>query len=274
MNLTIPVLFTIHHHSSRTHSLPSILPTITLLTSSTLCFACSIYLHVLTSSEWNTKCTNDTAGLCGRQYDAFSQELSDGLKGKGYRFVPMLQVCGAVFSARSSLHLCPQTHSYARIITRICSRTKLMRATALHTRVIRATHSCVIITTVVSVRRLHTGCVSTLMPPPPPPPTFVGVCRLCSEWNVGLETSDGTFGSRCETVRVFFLLRVQDCCTCHNASEQSSQRIIISPHHSNTICPLARSPTRYALEPLYITHSLSHTRSCWHSCTHARTHAH
>lgn len=41
----------------------------------------------------NTKCANDTAGLCGRQYSSFSQAIADGLKGKNYRFVPMLQVC-------------------------------------------------------------------------------------------------------------------------------------------------------------------------------------
>lgn len=45
------------------------------------------------NSQWNTKCTNDTAGLCGRQYSAFSQGIVDGLHGSGYRFVPMLQVC-------------------------------------------------------------------------------------------------------------------------------------------------------------------------------------
>jgi hypothetical protein len=41
----------------------------------------------------NTKCADDTAGLCGRQYDNFSQAVADALKGKNYRFVPMLQVC-------------------------------------------------------------------------------------------------------------------------------------------------------------------------------------
>ena len=41
----------------------------------------------------NTKCANDTAGLCGRSYSAISQGIADSFKHAKFRFVPMIQVC-------------------------------------------------------------------------------------------------------------------------------------------------------------------------------------